>query len=516
MAGVRRKGNRNRPARVGFVPAMRRIAIVLFLAACGGAPASQPASPAPPTPAPAPAPKATPASPLPLANQVPAPPAPAAGHLPIGSGDFGTAGPTFLRAADPGERWLALCQARSDTDGDGKVEIHVGHHGAIFGDKMDLYLVLGGGAGTPIDALAGSSEDGRWLAIVRSGKVELVDAQSGEIFELPGADAQSDGRPGAPHRAAMFAKDRLLYIRHVPGGNDRIVVHDPKDHSEREIPVPGRLWRIDYKPDRIAHIYTVPSGQQFPMLQTTLDAGECIGPAMSYSTYGNRGPKPTERWIDLASGKELAADGGEVAVGATIVRAPSDGALYFDSDQIAPPSCRAQLLAVMPQPVRAIAICGEKKQAKIFLLGKGLQKALASIDRENDHYSGIERALAPATGVVCDAGLHCVATATSQYIDLKGGVAEHAWGSKLYVVRATMSSRRHEIIDVDTGTRTPIKAADLRLAQGKLIVDYDYNLVDIETGKILGKVPGALRVSAKGRVLRPVGKSDGPLRWSGP
>ena len=455
---------------------------------------------------------------MPLANR--AAPAPhtgaaAASRLPVGSGDIGTAGPTMIRAMDPNERWMALCQARSDTDGDGKIEIHTGHHGAIFGDRMDLYLVLGGGAGTPIDALASFSADGRWLATVRGGKVELVDAQSGEVFELRGADAQSDGRPGAPHRAAMFAKDRLLYIRKT-AGDDLLVVHDPANHGEKEIPVPGRLWRIDYGADRIAHIYTVPHDQPFPMLQTTLDAGECVGPPMSYSTYGNRGPKPTERWIDLDTGKELPGDGGEIAVGATIVRTPSDGALYAGGDQIAPPACKAQLLAVLPQPVRAIAICGEKKQAKIVLLGKGLRKELASIDRDNDHYRGIEGALAPASGVVCDGGLHCVVTATNQYVDLKGGVAEYAWGSKLYVVHASMSSRKHEIIDVDSGVRTPVQAEDLRLTQGKLLLDYQDNLVDLDSARVLGKVPGAMRISANGRVLKPAAPNAGPLRWVAP
>jgi len=296
---------------------------------------------------------------------------------------------------------------------------------------------------------------------VRDGKVELVDAQTGEVFALRGADAESDGRPGAPHRAAMFAGSRLLYIRHDAAGDDKLVVHDPADHGEREIAVPGRLWRIDGGGDRLVHVYTVPQGQPFPRLQTTLDGGECVGPAMSYSTYGNRGPRPTEHWLDLDTGAEIPDDGGEVAVGATLVRAPDDGALYFGAEQIAPPSCRVQLLAVLPAPVRAIAICGEKKQAKIVLLGKGLRQNLASIDRDTDHYSGLSHALAPAAGVVCDGGLHCVATATNQSIDLKDGVAEYAWGTKLYVVHATMSSRKHEIIDVATGTRTPIRAADM-------------------------------------------------------
>lgn len=506
---------------------MRRILAALILTACGGAPAVAPGGPAAPAaPAGAPAPVAGAPAPAgaPLSNTAAPSAVAASGRLPVGTGDFGSAGPTYIRGADEGERWMALCQARTDTDGDGKIEIRVGHHGELFGDGMELFLVLGGGMGTPIEALASRSADGRWLAVVRGGKVELVDAETGDFFELRGADAQSDGRPGAPHRAAMFAKDRLLYIRRTggtggTGGDDVLVVHDPATHAERELPVPGRLWRIDYNPDRLAHLYVIPRGQPFPALQTTLGGGECIGPAMSYSTYGNRGPKPTEHWIDLASGKEIAAasaEGTEIAVGDTLVRTPADGALYFGDEQIAPPACRAELIGAMPSPVRAIAICGEKKQAKILLLGKGLRQELASINRETDHYGGMHDRFDNTPRIACGSGLHCIATATNQYIDLKGGVAEYAWGSKLYVVNATMSSRKHTIIDVDTGARTPIKAADKRLGAGKYIVDYDFNLVDLETAKVLGKVKDAKRVSSQGRVLRGGADDTGPLRWDSP
>ena len=115
----------------------------------------------------------------------------ASGRLPVGTGDFGSAGPTYIRGADLGERWMALCQARTDTDGDGKIEIRVGHHGELFGDGMALFLVLGGGMGTRIDALASRSPDGRWLAVVRGGKVLLVDAETGDFFELRGAPGRA-------------------------------------------------------------------------------------------------------------------------------------------------------------------------------------------------------------------------------------------------------------------------------------------------------------------------------------
>jgi hypothetical protein len=411
---------------------------------------------------------------------------------------------------------MALCQARNDTDGDGKIDVRFGHHGATEGDAMELYLVLGGGDGTRIDAFVGQSDDGRWLAVVRGGKVELVDGQTGEVRELRGADAESDGRPGAPHRAATFVGSRLLYIRHDAAG-DKLVVHDPASRAEREIAVSGRLWRIRRGGgDRLAQVYTVAPGEGFPRLRTTLAAGECVGPPMSYSSSGTQGPTPTERWLDLDSGTEVPGDGGEIAVDATLVRAPADGALYAGADQIAPPSCHVQLLAVLPSPVRAIAICGEHKQARIVLLGKGLRKDLASIDRDADHYSGVERAISTAD-VVCAGGLHCVATATNRYIDLKGGVVEHAWGTRLYVLHATTSSRNHEVIDVATGKRTPIRSADARLAEGKFVVDHDDNLVDLDTATVVGKVPpGALLLNAAGHALQSVARMSGPVRWSAP
>jgi hypothetical protein len=176
---------------------------------------------------------------------------------------------------------------------------------------------------------------------------------------------------------------------------------------------------------------------------------------------------------------------------------------------------RDRVLAVLPAPARAIAICGEHKQARIVLLGKGLHQDLASIDRDNDHYEGIDGAIS-TPDVVCADHLHCVASATNHYIDLKNGVAEYAWGTKLCVVHATMSSRSHEIIDVATGERRPIRSADARTAEGKFVVDYDFNLVDLDTATIAGKVPGAILVNAAGHVLRFAARSSGPMRWSAP
>jgi hypothetical protein len=244
----------------------------------------------------------TPAAEVPEQRAEPAPalrlaPSPA-------SGVFGTAHPTFVRAFDhTASRWMALCQARADTDGDGKVEVHVGHHGAVLGDDIELYFIIGGGDGTLADHLVDASLDDRWVALVRGDALELVDTETRAVFPLVQADVQDDHRPGVPHRAARFANDRVLFIRQRDSA-DVLVIHDLATHAERELELPDRIWRFGLA-DEVAEVYTIPRGQGFPRLWTTLDAGECTGPAASWSTSGQRGPEPTLRYVDLARGIEI-------------------------------------------------------------------------------------------------------------------------------------------------------------------------------------------------------------------
>lgn len=258
-----------------------RALVVGLLAACTKAP--QPAEPAP--------------QPAPHQPAV-VPPARTA------TGDYGTAHPTFVRAFDRvSSRWMALCQARKDTDGDGRIEIMVGHHGELFGDAMQLYFVIDGGDGTQVDHIVDTSLDDRWVVLVRGGGLELVDTKTRALCELKDADVESDNRPGAWHRAARFATDRLLYIRHRDKG-DALVIRDLATQTEREVAVADRIWRFA-NADAVAEVYTIPRGTDFPRLDTTLGEGECLGPPASWSSYGQRGPQPTQRWFDLAAGAEI-------------------------------------------------------------------------------------------------------------------------------------------------------------------------------------------------------------------
>jgi hypothetical protein len=222
----------------------------------------------------------------------------------LAKGDYGTAHPTFLRTFDRvSSRWMALCQARTDTDGDGKVEIFVGHHGELMGDDMQLYFIIDGGEGTQVDSIVDTSFDDRWVAIVRGSALELVDTQTRAMFELKDADIESDNRPGAAHRAARFSPEHVLYIRHRDKG-DTLVIRDLASQAEREVTVSDRIWRFA-EADRLVELYTIPHGSDFPRLSTTLGEGECLGPPMSWSTHGQSGPTPTPHWIDLDRAVEV-------------------------------------------------------------------------------------------------------------------------------------------------------------------------------------------------------------------
>ena len=69
---------------------------------------------------------------------------------------IGTAHPVLVEELADNGTWLVICEARADTDHDGQIEVGVGFHGDMFGDKMLPYLVLGSGPGIAIDSYVAS------------------------------------------------------------------------------------------------------------------------------------------------------------------------------------------------------------------------------------------------------------------------------------------------------------------------------------------------------------------------
>lgn len=262
---------------------MKRLAWIALLGACGS-PASGPRAPIaglPPPAAPAPAP----------------------------TGDtVGTAHPIVIEGGPRNGAWIAICQARADTDGDGEIAVHTGYHGDTYGDAFRPYLVRGAGEGEPIDSLVGWTKDGRWVVAMRAGKLALLDTQAWRWTELTGADLRDDGVPLGPHRAASVAREggRMTYFR----DDETIVVRELATGAERIVKVAGaKLWRVEVEPaGELARVYALRKDTDgdgkltWPSVRTSLSDRDCRGPIMSYSTGGWSGDEPEDLWLTLATG----------------------------------------------------------------------------------------------------------------------------------------------------------------------------------------------------------------------
>lgn len=270
-------------------------AVVLF--ACGPK-----APPVAPDPDPAPVSEA--------GEPAPSGPTDKPAAVPVPSGAIvGTAHPIVVEAVARDGAWVVICQARTDTNGDGEIAVNVGYHGDTWGDSFKPYVVRGAGEGEPIESLVGYTRDGRWLVALRGGKLAVLEVTTGLWRELPGADVRDDGVPLGPHRVASVARggEVMTYFR----DDETIVIRELATGAENTVKVPGaRVWRVELEPAGTwAKVYVIKTDTDkdgkltWPSVHTSLSDRDCRGPIMSYSTGGWSGDKPDEMWLDVAGGK---------------------------------------------------------------------------------------------------------------------------------------------------------------------------------------------------------------------
>ena len=227
-------------------------------------------------------------------------------RTPPDQAEVGTASPGVAYAVDVDRKWAAVCQARHDDNGDGKLEIVPGQHGELVGDAVRPYLVLGSGAGTEIDDFVDADPSGRWVVVTKDLCVHLVDTLSGKTVALPGAD----GRPGdavfGGHRAASFSPDGVSVLyRRTEGRRALVIVRDLVSGSERAIdPGAGELQGAFFEKNgrlvvmEVTGADTNRDGEVQPQrVASTLGKRRCRGPIASYSTHGIIGDQPVLRTV---------------------------------------------------------------------------------------------------------------------------------------------------------------------------------------------------------------------------
>ena len=232
-------------------------------------------------------------------------PRPDAGLRPGGAqAGIGTAHPLFFQAVSSTGSWTYVCQARKDSDRDGKVALTYrrGMHGSSWqGDDLEPYLVVGGGPGRELDQLLASDPTGRYLAVREGACLTLLDTGAATTTTLAGADLRGDlAEP--PSRIAFDPTGRLLaYVR--GGDAPRLVVRELQTGRERELdPGPGGLEAASFTADGRWVALTV--GQPWP------EDSYPVGVYSRCRTWTAGGfiedepaPRPTvRRWIPVAGG----------------------------------------------------------------------------------------------------------------------------------------------------------------------------------------------------------------------
>jgi hypothetical protein len=470
-----------------------------------------------PAPAPAPAPE-------PPARAPDAPP-------PHAADPIGTANPLVFQAADPDARWVALCQARSDTNHDGAVRVDVGYHGDVYGDRMSLYLVRGSGAGEEIDDFVATDPSGRHVVFVRHGKLVYFDAAKGSMAEIAGADVRPDPSPFGGSRVASFdsAGSQMLYIR-----SGKAIVRELASGKERTIdPGQGDLYRASFDPDggwivlQVVAKDTDGNGKlEWPTPRTTLSGARCRGPIAVYGVYGGSGDTPVMRVASARGGparevpdlvRPLGASLLRRVAGALVVEEPS-GATH----ELVPASCDARMYDADGATGQVVAACASQGEtAPLVLYGPTGVKPLGvnlSVPHQ-DSWHRVPRRVSTIGNTVVDFDVRVARTfpADEDLLRFSGHSALVRVAGGLAVHDASNGSRK-KIDFAPKPYGAVLQEGDFVAVEGEGKV----GVVSLASAALVGAVSGhPLAVTRDGHVLvvdpsPSMGIPQGPARWAAP
>ncbi|MFK7989353.1 MAG: hypothetical protein AB8I08_25265 [Sandaracinaceae bacterium] len=294
---------------------------------------------------------------------------------------WGTNSPTVLLGVDPGGRWLAMCQARTDTNGDGQVSVSAGIHGSLSGDRLVPYLMMGPGEGQPIQRFVGADASGDRLVIV-SGETQWLVQADGTRTSLGPAP------PTLPRTA--FRDGAVLFVR----GPGRVPILRTAEGAERELRVPGPVMALGFHPHAgyvellVLDRDTDGDGQRTaPVLRTTAAPENACSPGtLSSSSYGYEGDRPRVYLFRTEDGwshpvEEALPEGAPIApLGDRLLLRRSDGALVLAGrgtpEVWMEAACQPVVLAVHPEGRRALVRCVRDEEASVWLVTDGHPRRL--------------------------------------------------------------------------------------------------------------------------------------------
>lgn len=304
---------------------------------------------------------------------------------------FGTAHPSIVEAVDPAGRWIVVCQARADTDGDGRIITRFDeHHGAPFGDEVVPYLVIGGGEGTAIDRLLAVDPRSRFVVGRPKGRVTLYDTRTGTATDLAHASAPTeDGEPASVEPWVSFDDaGRFMLIALVRGtGKDavtRIVVRELATGVETLLdPGLGVLHRAALSGGGALIVAAVVvedtdgNGElEAPRRRTTFYTGGCGGTPAAGTEFRSAGDRPTHRVLSTDGSVRRDAPGFIQFVGSRWVRRLGDASLVIEGPSgdpvtIAPAAAKAKVLSINDATATLLwaSAANDDEEARVFAAG---------------------------------------------------------------------------------------------------------------------------------------------------
>lgn len=461
-------------------------------------------------------------------------------------------------AVAPDGRWIAACQARSDTDGDGKVAVQVGHHGDLRGDATHLYLFQGHGEGERIDSLEAQDPQGRWLTTVEEGSLTLRDTQGGPRIKLDGFVPSVDSRED--FQLAAFSADgkHLIYLRKAESGRIVPVLRRLTDGHEQVLTAPpGELHVVDFIPESSRPLFVVLQDDtdgdgtlHWPRQQTNLARGVCRGEAMSATFFGRRGDRP--RVLVGAAGDGAPREIPDLVrtMGDGLVRRAASGAILVESAsgsvrEWVPSTCRGEVLHVdAGRQLLLVACTAQQTQphprfalAPLWLYGPSLPQPVAlgigTFHAADGHGLTVKEGARVVGLAAADIGVKPgPLRAPGALIDLDRRSAQPFARGEVVVVHGSKAvvkeygegerpSTRTVLVDLESGERRELPAIlDTyfpTLASGSLVA-VDGIVLDLATGELLGQLPEhAEALDAQGRALVPAtaGRPPrGPTHWA--
>lgn len=511
--------------------------LIVLPLACGAAQAQVVAPPEPP-------PAAQRKSPKSPGKRAPAPPL----RGPLPPPDL-PAGP-LAEVADPvpltvegvgrGGRWLVACAARSDTDGNGRLEARIGATGVPAGDKLGAELHIGGRPPEPIDDLLGFDASGRYVVVRKGRSVLLLDVTRSERVDLGarGFDDRDDTLAYRQHRALSFDPrgEILAFARATP--RRELVLYDLESGEERAVAaLPEELWRFAWDGSGEQLVVsaldadTTQNGRlDWPARVTKRARLVCQGPIPRFSVSAENGDRPSTFLIARDAQRAEPAPEFAASFARSWVARSADGALTLYRGKarrpLASADCGARILHADPARELFLVACLNTKnpaKAPVELLAPGSRLELgvaiqpALIDRWPETSTRLVPLYPGSEALLVDLERRLALPLTP------GDRVLATSGAHALVRRA----RRLLLFDAETRAEAPLADEVERLAgivvEGARVAVGSF-VYDLDAGKLLGKVAGRpLALTPSGNALVAEGGgaaaeklARGPLRWQPP